>query len=101
LKEHEQEKEERSVSEASSKDKPTADEVPEVSVDPKNDKFFLYSKELWTLIIAAIVLGIQKQYGFVIDPQWQLIIVGLIIAILRAFVTRTNLTLRRPEKKTA
>lgn len=88
------------MSGASSKNVPSAADVPTVDFNPQSDKFFLYSKELWTLIIAAIVLGIQKYYGFVIDPQWQVIIAGLIIAILRLFFTDKNLTWRRPKKKT-
>ena len=57
----------------------------------ENKKPFWKSKTFWANIIAVVALIFQTQFGFVISPEEQVAILGVINLILRA-VTKEPIT---------
>lgn len=58
--------------------------------DTTTTKKFYQSKTFWVNIIAAIVIGVQTQTGFVIDPSIQAIILSVVNTGLR-LITKEGL----------
>ena len=57
-------------------------------MDPK--KWYL-SKTLWVNVLAVFVLVLQGQFGWIISPETQVVLLGAVNFLLR-LITKTNVT---------
>jgi len=48
-----------------------------------NTKPFWTSKTMWINVLAVVAMVVQQQYGFAIDPETQVAILGVVNLVLR------------------
>jgi len=58
--------------------------ITEIAVSQMAGKPFYKSKTLWTNLVAALAIGLQIKYGFIITPEVQTLILALVNTGLRA-----------------
>jgi hypothetical protein len=68
------------------------DIIAEVKVSKIAGKIWYQSKTIWTNVISIIALVIQMKYGFVVSPEYQMLILTTANLILRG-VTSSPITL--------
>jgi hypothetical protein len=59
-----------------------------------DEKPFWQSKELIVAMVSLATVGLQSKFGWVIDPATQGYITVIAMAVLRAFFTKSNVTLK-------
>ncbi|MBM4319780.1 MAG: hypothetical protein FJ125_07435 [Deltaproteobacteria bacterium] len=59
-------------------------------------KGILTSRTIWAAILSAVALGLQQQYGWVIPPEQQALLLPALMAVMRGITSRP---LTEPKKK--
>lgn len=60
-----------------------------------DSKGIMESKTIWVNLVAALALFVQNQFGFVLTPEIQLLILSGINIILRFFFTKKEVKLKK------